>query len=133
MRHSSGDIIAYLSSTIVGLGIIWRYVVRPARQAWRRVSLELETLHDLAQRELTHNGGASLKDAVHRTDKTVAALDAEVMSLRTQGDETSHAVEALAQVMDAVVDRKQEDHERMWHQIIALGGEDPRRREKENR
>lgn len=125
-RHSAGDIIAYASTTLVGLGTLWRYVVRPMRKAWRRVALELEAVHKLASKELTHNGGASLKDAVHRIDNTLSAFGGQISNLTAQESEMKLAVEAVAQVIDELVDRKQEDHERIWKQIVELGGEDPR-------
>lgn len=123
-----GDAIAYTAATVIALGILWRYIVRPLWHAWRRFKVTLHAALEVIDRELTHNGGSSLKDAVHRTDRNVAELDAEVTVIRRKGDETGEAVEALAQMLDNVVDRKQEDHDELWSAVESLGGQRPKHR-----
>lgn len=124
--NTVAEFVAYASTIVVGFGVLWRYVVRGMWRAWKRVSLEVEALHDLANRELTHNGGSSLKGAVHRIDNTLAAVGGKLSNLEAKESETHDAVNALAQVMDAVIERKQEDHSRLWEAIGELGGPDPR-------
>lgn len=130
---SFGEAVGYAATTVVALGALWRYLVRPTWRAWKVLRVRVHAAIDLIERELTHNGGASLKDAVHRTDRKVEDALPRIEQAVSIGEENAHAIEVMAQMFDDVVDRKQEDHARMWDQIVKLGGEDPRTRLRDDR
>lgn len=50
---------------VLAFGVLWNRAVVPAFRGARSMWRKLDTLHDLAVRELNHNGGSSIKDAVH--------------------------------------------------------------------
>lgn len=114
--------VALFASLLVACGVVWRYVVQPAWKQWRRFKAKVHVVLELVQRELSPNGGSTLKDAVHRTDKKVEVIDREVSGLKAKTEENGNALEALAQIMDNVVDRKQEDHRKLWDAIEDLRG-----------
>lgn len=47
---------------VLAFGVLWNRIVVPAWRGGRSMWRKLDTLHDLAVRELNHNGGDSLKD-----------------------------------------------------------------------
>ena len=100
---------------------LYKKVFTPIRDAYRRFALEVEVIHDLASRELTHNGGESMKDAVRRIDQRTEASEARVADVADKAEELVDSVEAIATVIDRIVDRKQEDHDEIWVALRSLG------------
>lgn len=110
------------AAALVGAwGVLWRGLVRPA---YRRIHV----MYELVQKELTPNGGSSMKDsttraagavtqAVEAATKAAAAVEA----LAGQVTEVQENQETIFQLLDNVVERKQSDHEEMWAVLRSLG------------
>lgn len=111
-------------AAVVGAGnVIWFKLWKPARKQYRKLAAELEVIHDIAQRELTHNGGTSLKDETRRNGQRIERLEGVTAAAATKIAETRDAVEAMAMVFDSFVDRKQADLAEIWGALAELGYE----------
>ena len=111
-------------------GVLWRGLIRPTH---RRV----RALHDIVARELTPNGGWSVKDSTtkaagavgeavaeaRRAAETAAALAAEVASIKAGQEEIQGSQETVFELFDNLVNRKGEEHDEMWEALRRLGVE----------
>jgi hypothetical protein len=88
------DALVGIAAGLVALGIIWRYIVRPA---WRAVANGIKTAARVEkavvtiEAEFKPNGGSSLRDAVNRIEAKVdnheqrlAALEAALAALEAK-------------------------------------------------
>lgn len=109
---------------------LFRHVVRPLWRfyKWVRHELrdEIERRHkidEIISRELTHNGGSSMKDHTTYGAQAIGALSADL-------EEVKGSQETIFELLDAIVDTKGAEHEEMWEALLALGAE---RRQKPRR
>lgn len=135
--------VVLASAVVLALGILWRYIVRPVwrliRFAVAEVREEVERrkkIDDLIHRELTPNGGSSMKDSATRAAGGVkeaaaaaerAATTAEALTAKVA--EVQESQETIYQLLDNVVERKDNEHAEIWSALAALGID---RRHKEN-
>jgi hypothetical protein len=75
--ETGADLAVAIASTLVALGIIWRYLIRPVRDAFHRV----ETSVVFVEAELKPNGGSSLRDAVNRIESKVDNHEGRLIAL----------------------------------------------------
>lgn len=113
--------IVLASAMVVALGVLWRYLVRPVWRLYRWLRHEVhdeierrKKVDDLIHRELTHNGGKSIKDVTTGSAAMLAALGSDVNELR-------ESQETTFQLLDAVVERKGTEHDEIWAALAALG------------
>ena len=73
-----GKVVGALLSIGAGIGAIVRYWIWPAyRRAINnikyifRIAANADNIHSIIEKELTHNGGSSLKDAVRRIESSL--------------------------------------------------------------
>lgn len=114
-------VLVSIAAAVGAWVLIWTKALRPFVRGVRKVKAKIEVVHDIANRELTHNGGTSLKDAVKRIDQRTEAVEQRVAGATQQINDVEEAVNAIAQVIDNVVDRKQEAHDAIWAALIELG------------
>lgn len=103
-----GENVVLASCVVVALGVLWRYVGRPVSAAVA-----------IIQRELTHNGGSSVKDHTSQTRDELALLTDQMVEVKS-------AVRTHSVVLDRIVERKALDHDEMWS-VLAAHGIDRRR------
>lgn len=105
-----GSAVVILAGVVVAVGTLWRMVLRPIGQ-------RVTTLAHLVEREMTPNGGASLRDQIDglRADvEAHARAEAEaVAEMRARLDALNVAVEAMtawARSHDHMHDHLGDDH-----------------------
>lgn len=98
----------------IAAGVLWRYVllpvVRAAVRGYRRVSEALhwiEQVNTVVSRELTTNGGKSVKDVAERALEHALVLREEVRDMRGEVSEMTAEVASLAGMLG--------DHQRVGH------------------
>lgn len=74
-----GSVVAAIVAIV---GIVQRWAISPAARSLRETIREelapLQTAVEDVRREVTYNGGTSLKDAVRRTEDRVTKVESEV-------------------------------------------------------
>lgn len=92
------DLIVRLAAALVALGVIWRYMIRPAYRgivaAFRTVD-RVEKAVAFVEAELKPNGGSSLRDAVNRIEAKVDNHESRLIAVE-------HALSSVSQLSDAV-------------------------------
>lgn len=116
------DVAAFIvtsASVMVALGV-WRQKLRPF---WRR----LKAIHTIIERELTPNGGSSMKDAMNQTRHRVARLDRRMEDMTHQVRGIRASVVGTAEVLDSINTKNHAEHERIWDALATLGFDRRRR------
>ncbi len=86
-------LVGGLAALVVAWGVLWRKLIRPASVRFRAVA-------DIVQRELTPNGGNSIKDRSMQAAKAIAAAT-------DAAEQASESVSAIArQVADVQVSQE---------------------------
>ena len=101
-------LLAWLMGAAGGLGalaVIGRYVRRVALWA-RRTAIAIDTLHTIVERELTTNGGTSMKDR----------LDEQCVTMRRHLEQDD-AVQAATLARVEAMEQKLND---VWYRITGL-------------
>lgn len=121
MLHSAGEAIVWAAGVIAALGVLWRYIVRPItrarREAWRR----FHALADLVERELTYNGGASMKDATSATRRDFARTFRELGEISRRQVDLERTQRATASVLDNLATTKALEHHEIWKTLAEHG------------
>ena len=111
---SAAEGIVLAAAVVAALAVIWRQAVRPtwriARAGWKKV----RRVHDLIERELTHNGGASIKDQTLFATQQITLVNEQLNDVRA----VQHAT---AEVLDGIVEQKQFEHDEIWEALVTLG------------
>lgn len=101
--ETGADLAVAVASTLVALGIIWRYLVRPVRDAFKRVERSVV----FVEAELKPNGGSSARDAIDRIEVKVDNHEGRLIAVEralVSVSELSDAVHALeAKLREPVV------------------------------
>lgn len=113
--------IVLLAAVVTSLGLLWRYLVRPAWRGvrWLRAEIRDEVaqrkvLSAIVQRELNYNGGSSMKDFALHAKQEMEGLRSEVTRL-------ADANHGIAVVLDNLVTRKEFEHDEIWAALVTLG------------
>jgi hypothetical protein len=94
------------ASVLTAVGV-WRTKFRPV---WSR----LKVIHAIIERELTPNGGASMKDQTARVTEMADGLSHDLKQIRA-----SQA--AMTTVIDRINTRNHTEHGEMWDALAQLG------------
>jgi hypothetical protein len=121
--------VVLASVTVVAVGVLWRYLVRPIWRFYRWARLEVrdeierrKKVDELIHRELTPNSGSSMKDQTTAAAQRLGQLEDVVDELRS-------AQHTTTVVLDRIIEHKALDHDEIW-KALALHGidrRDPRR------
>lgn len=101
------------ASLLTAAGVWWKKLT----PVWQR----LKAMHDLIERELTPNGGSSMKDQVSDLGGKVDTVHHQVAQVRAHQS-------AMADVVDVINTNNRAEHQRLWDALAALGF-DRRRKE----
>lgn len=96
-----------LAALVVAWGVVWRGVAKPV---WKR----LTAIHAIVTREMTPNGGASMKD--HAT-KTAVVTD----HVSQQLAQVSATQAATFAVLDRITSHNSEAHAEIWRALSEHG------------
>jgi hypothetical protein len=111
-----GDYGLALAGIVAGFGALG-WAVKKTRQVFRwanRLTRTIDALNDLAQYELNHNGGGSIKDHAAKVPALVEKVDA------IDGRLTEHLGTSEAALLAG-----HKEGERMWSAIEALAKAQP--------
>lgn len=103
--HPTTETLVLIAALVTAVGVIWQKGIRPLWQAGRRIHADIQRVHALLDRELTHNGGSSLKDQVARIEYRQGGLEKNLAGL------------------EGVVLEKHMEHERIWAAITAIASQ----------
>lgn len=131
----TGERIVLASAVVVALGVLWRYIARPVWRFIRWLQHEVRDEMDrrkrtdaLLERELTHNGGSSMKDqatkaATMATEAAAMATQAanRAENLDGQVAEIRSAQATTFAVLDEIIERRAEDAAAIDEVKLALG------------
>lgn len=77
--------IALLGAAVAALAVIWTKAIAPVLRWGRHLKHEVDHMRDVINKELTPNGGHSMKDHVRKTHEALEALDARVTHIELEG------------------------------------------------
>lgn len=107
------------AAVVTALGV-WLKKMRPV---WKGVM----AVHDIIERELTPNGGSSMKDAAMAASKNAAEAKEAALAASAQLRTIMATQGATMTVIDNMNQRNHAEHQEMWDALHTLGYD--RRRE----
>lgn len=87
------DWIIVTAAVITAFGVIWRKFVQPTA----KLLAEIREALTYVQRELSFNGGSSMRDAIQRIDIQVRRLDDRLTQIETNTHRTTEIVEDITE------------------------------------